>query len=131
MSTAINMLAPYGSLRVRQYNYGWSLGDLPVVKEGDTVRGYYMKAHSGFPAIFEGEPDDRVVVDVIDITALPEEQLRRIDGMEFGCGYFRRAIRTEGGHLAWIYVMPKDQERRFVYDVEEGDWIKWKSTFNQ
>lgn len=119
------LMAPYGTLRVGHGNWSWAFRDAPVVRTDDRVVGYALMSNHGIPAAFEAHVDDiAVVVDVLDITDLPncEEVLKRVDRMEFGCGYFRRKIITESGLAAWMYVMPDEHRGRFPFEVTNNDW---------
>lgn len=115
-------VAAYGTLRYGHGNWSWAFSEAPVVQLEDTVSGYVMRTHGGFPAIFEGPPDSEVVVDVFDLAQAQPEIMASVDGMEFGCGYFRRLELTNGGHEVWLYVMPPEQAERFPIDVPSGDW---------
>lgn len=123
------LMAPYGTLRVGHGNWAWAFRNAEIVMRDDVVPGYCMKSNGGIPAVFEVAPpeDGLVVVDVLDITDMPERDaiLASVDRMEFGCGYFRRLIRTTHGHEAWMYVMLEDQKHRFRNEVPNGDWNTW------
>jgi len=121
------LMAPYGTLRIGHGNWRWAFAEAKVVQKDDTVAGYTLKATSpkgGIPAAFENKLDSGVVVDVLDITDMPdmERTLERVDCMEFACGYVRRLIHTKHGHDAWMYVMPEESTRHFVYPVPRNDW---------
>lgn len=121
------LMAPYGTLRIGHGNWAWAFSAATVVREADSVPGYTLRSNHGIPAAFEVSVDDvGIVVDVLDITDLPncEEVLKRVDRMEFGCGYFRRKVTTESGLTAWMYVMPEEHKRRFPFDVPGNDWNK-------
>jgi gamma-glutamylcyclotransferase (GGCT)/AIG2-like uncharacterized protein YtfP len=102
------------------------LENAEIVMLEDKVKGYTMRTHGGFPAVFEGPPDSEITVDVFDMRNLPESVMSSIDSMEFGCGYFRRLELTESGHEIWMYVMPADQAARFPYEVASGDWNQYE-----
>lgn len=119
----------YGSLRRGHYNCRGPIDEMTRVKEHDTVSGYYMRTHGGYPAIFEStNPDDKVVVEVVELTSVEgwETLFESINRMEFGAGYFRRLVTTDSGEEAWIYVMPHEDEDFFPYHVDTGDWNEYK-----
>lgn len=123
------IVACYGTLRYGHGNWQWALADAQVVALSDKVYGYTMSSsgqgsYRGIPAVFESTPDDYVVVDVFDTRQLPdqEKRMKSVDRMEFGCGYFRRLVRTDNGHDAWLYVMPDESKDRFPHPVASGDW---------
>jgi len=115
-------LGAYGTLRYGHGNYSWALENAEIVMLEDKVKGYTMRTHGGFPAVFEGPPDAEITVDVFDLAKLDPQVMESIDGMEFGCGYFRRLELTENGNEIWLYVMPPEAAARFPYDVPTGDW---------
>lgn len=126
-------LAVYGTLLTGMGNWRWALRDVPAVKERDTVRGYKLRSHYGYPAAFESSPSDSIVVDVFELpdTDEGEHRFAAIDSMEFGAGYDRRLVRTTGGRTAWLYVMSPDQASRFPHDVPNGDWRAWINSMKE
>lgn len=124
MALDIRKVIVYGTLRYGHGNWQWALADAEVVRLADTVKGYSMRTHGGFPAVFEASPDSEIVVDVFDLSSLPDADrtLAEIDGMEFGCGYFRRLTLTETGEQAWMYIMPSAHADHYPTPVESGDW---------
>lgn len=122
-------VAFYGSLRKGHYNGQGTADRLHRVQEEDTLSGYYMRTHGGFPAIFEsGDPNDKVVLEVVELTSIENwpDFFKAIDRMEFGAGYFRRLVTTDSGHETWVYVMPKEDEDHFPYAVPTGDWNQYE-----
>lgn len=117
-------LAVYGTLRRGHHNFQWALSDVPVVELGARMRGFSMRTHGGFPAIFEASPDSEVTVDVFDLAAVSngEEILDNIDRMERACGYERRLVSLADGSPVWAYVMPHERGSRFPHEIEDGDW---------
>lgn len=112
----------YGTLRTGHYNNAWCFEGVAPLVAVDTIDGYEMRTHGYFPAIFEAGADQHIVVDVLDISNVHSEVLSRVDGMEFGCGYEKRQVTTNGGHTGFLFVMPRREIDSFPLPIPSGDW---------
>ena len=115
--------AVYGSLRQGFWNWDWSFNVAPLAIT--RVQGYHLRDNGGFPAAFE-DKESSVVVEIYDTSQMDREIVRSVDGMEFGCGYFKRLVRTDNDMLAWMFVMPEEYGHRFDTPVPDGDWIAFQ-----
>jgi len=122
--------ATYGTLRLGHGNYRWAYGsnNVECIAQAVKLRGYKMRTHGGYPAIYEtGEQEDAVIVDVFDLStstvAAPEDILSAVDSMEYGAGYTKRLVTLENGEAAWVYVYEPQQAKQSMQDeIESGDW---------
>ena len=89
------------------------------------VQGYHLRDNGGFPAAFE-DKDASVVVELYDTAYMDEDIMASVDGMEFGCGYFKRLVDTDADVKAWMYVMPDEYGHRFDTPVPDGDWVAFQ-----
>lgn len=122
-----NLYAVYGSLRKGWWNHNWALGEASYIST-TKIPGYRLGSNGCFPAAIECE-DRAVTVEVYDVTNVDEELVKRMDEMEFNCGYFRRLEATEDGNKVWLYVMPHDMARYFSESVEGDDWANIDEVF--
>lgn len=82
-----NYMLVYGSLRQGQYNNGETSSTLATIE----IKGWQLYDLGPYPgAVFTGEPEDTMVVELIPISTNSES--RSIDYMELGAGYHVRSI---------------------------------------
>lgn len=119
-------LAVYGTLTEGCGNHMFFLAGVP--HKEDWVHGWCMYTFGseerwGFPAIFEGDPDeDKVRVELYPIDKIDPDKMRGIDRMELGAGYHTTIVSTASGEEAYIYAMSHDPGDYFDIWVEGGDW---------
>jgi gamma-glutamylcyclotransferase (GGCT)/AIG2-like uncharacterized protein YtfP len=115
----------YGTLRVGEYNYKWTSGDIVDEILNVTTTGgiYFVSPHGGYPVAKLDEPGTIIG----DILVYPEDShdWDRIYSMESGAGYVLCPIvvTTQDGEkiqaVAWHYKgVPMGPK------IPDGDWAR-------
>jgi len=116
MSKESVKLLVYGSLRSEGYNNRSQFKSLGLTK----IKGYKLYSLGPYPGINEGEEDDELVCEILEVSP---KDAQWIDRMEIGAGY-RLEKKTVDGHECTLYVHNRDLSER--PHVEHGDWIKYR-----
>lgn len=122
--------ATYGTLRLGHGNYRWAYGsnNVECIAQATTLKGYKMRTHGGYPAIYEtGNEADSVVVDVFDISTStiedPDDIVDTVDSMEVGAGYDKELVQLDNDMMAYVYTYTRTRALREMQDeIESGDW---------
>ncbi len=121
------LYAVYGSLREGWWNHRWALEDAEF-KSLTKVEGYMLRSNGAFPAAIERD-GRQAVVEVYDVTNVPDDIVEAMDCMEFNCGYVKREVVTLDGQQVWMFVMPPELALHFNTPVENDDWDTTQGVF--
>jgi gamma-glutamylcyclotransferase (GGCT)/AIG2-like uncharacterized protein YtfP len=126
MENKKNLIAVYGSLRLGDYNYKYFENGLSHQGRG-LASGVKLYSLGAYPCIVKsGNEKDTVVVDVFEVVDTITS--RRIDGMEYGAGYYSDNLEVtfEDGSKAKIKAYLYKQEPKWGTPIDGGDWILHK-----
>lgn len=111
----------YGSLRSGMYNHSFHREGMEYHKTV-VIPGFKLFSLGAYPcAIFTGDGDDKLTVDLFTVTGSTEYNIYR---MEIGAGYEYMEVPIDGKNFG-IYVYPTSSLSRLEgRNVPDGDWVK-------
>ena len=116
----------YGSLKKGFFNHSL-IGENPrnkFIRKG-FVEGYRLYLLWSYPAIKIGSSDDRVYVELYNLS---DEVFERIDRMEKMAGYMPVQVKDDSEEEGFIYVYKGEvDESKFI---PFGNWVKQSEKLN-